>query len=90
MKLKETQGQEKENRYVIQVSVPRYLQGINFQVTMPSNGWPDQINGLSWLKINLERVKQLYKSYIRHIHHLYPFLGKSRLKTEIYYFINLY
>ena len=90
MKLEETQGQEEENRYVTQVGVPRYLQGVDFQVTMPSNGWPDQIDGLSWLKINPERVKQLYESYMRHIHHLYPFLGESRLKTEIYHFVNLY
>jgi hypothetical protein len=27
---------------------------------------------------------------MRHIHSLYPFLGESRLKIEIYYFVRLY
>jgi hypothetical protein len=90
MIVEETQGQGEENRHVTQASVPGYLQGVDFQVTMPSNGRYDQIDGLSWLEIDRERVTQLYESYMRHIHSLYPFLGESRLKTEIYHFVRLY
>ena len=90
MMLEETRGQGEENRHVTQVGVSRYLQGVDFQVTMPSNGWPDQIDGLSWSEIDPKRVKQLYESYIRHIYSLYPFLSESGLKAEIYRFINLY